>query len=398
MDDSEIRTYVVNLTKELIRTKTVNYSSKDYPDGIDGMTDPGEEWKVAEIVKREFKDMGVEWKEFNEGKRPDVLGFIGQGLEGYPRLFIAAHMDTIPAGEGWETDPFDPVEKDGYIFGRGALDDKGPLAAILAAAKLLKDKEIKGQVIIGGVSDEEVGMCPGMAKMIEEKWIEPTHALIPDTGGDFKEIIIGEKRVLWVDVTCKGKTAHGSTPYHGESAILAMTDFISLLKEQGLPFEKDPIFEDDYTINYGMIRGGTAPNQVAGECQLTLDMRLLPSQKVDEVLAYLEQLAKKANDKVQWTFSIRAEHVPIRIPDEDPLVKTIVELTNAKLKGIGGGTVSKILVKNGINSIGCGPGSPEELKYYHAANERISIQSMVDFAKNITRICEKFCNMPLNDS
>ena len=134
---------------------------------------------------------------------------------------------------------------------------------------------------------------------------------------------------------------------------------------------------------------------MAGECTLTLDMRILPNQTEDSVLSELKQIAQEANNNVSWDFKIRANHIPLRVPDNDPLVNSIVKITGARLKCIGGGTVSKVLMKNNIISVGCGPGSPDELKYYHAANERIKISSMVDFTNNIVKICEDFCNTPL---
>lgn len=383
--------YVTNLTKQLVRIRTVNYNPQDYPNkGPDGMSSPGEEWKVAEIVKKEFEKIGVKYKVFNEGKRPDVVGFIGEGLEGYPKLFIAAHMDTVPSGEGWETDPFEPVIKNGYIIGRGALDNKGPLASLLGAARILTKKEIKGQVLIGAVSDEEVNMCPGMSRIIKQGLIKPTHGIIPDSGGDFEYVVVGEKKVLWVDVVCKGIIAHGSKPYEGKNAILGMVEFIKSLKEKGLTFKKDPVFPDDYTINYGMIKGGSAPNIVAGECKLTLDMRLLPDQDEKKVLQELKQISEKINMKgLKWEFKIRANHIGFKTPENNELVETITKLTKAKPVGIGGGTVCKLLVEQGIPSVSCGPGDP---KYYHVANEKISIKSLVKFAEEIAKISEELCN------
>ena len=137
------REELVILLKELIRQNTVN--------------PPGNEFKIVNIIKKRFNARNIRFDIFEKEKgRTNIIGYIGRGKLD---LLIACHSDVVHAGSGWKTNPFVPVIKQDKLYGRGATDNKGPLASIILLAEILNEfqPQFKGQFIIGVFADEEKG-------------------------------------------------------------------------------------------------------------------------------------------------------------------------------------------------------------------------------------------------
>ncbi|MBT3405594.1 M20/M25/M40 family metallo-hydrolase [Candidatus Woesearchaeota archaeon] len=375
---------IVDLTQRLVAIRTVNYDTTNFPNGgPDGMESPGEESKVAEVIADEFRAMGIEPQFFGEHPRQDVVGVIGRQEPGYRKLLLPTHSDTVPSGEeAWTemADPFKPVVKDGYIFGRGSFDNKGPMAATIAMARMLKQYEdqIPGAIIFAAVHDEEVGMSAGLTELVKSGSIDATDAIIPDVGEEMARVIIAEKEIMMLDVIAKGKEAHGSTPQNGINAVVALAGYMAALDNYVLRHEADPRFSDGPTINVGMLNGGSAPNTVPGSAKASLDMRYLPGRTRRQVLRELRNL-RRTYEKGGATFRpvVKMHMESHSVDPDDDLVKAIVQYSGADAIGIGGRTVCGALAKAGLTAVGWGPG---EDKYFHVADERIAVQQLVDFA------------------
>ena len=192
---------ILNLISELVAQDTSN--------------PPGEEHKVGKIVEKELKKYKIKYKKFEKVKgRPNILAYIGKGK---PSLFIPTHMDTVPAGDHWNTNPFKVLKKGDFLYGLGVSDNKGPLACMLVLAKIIKkhEKNLKGQLILGFVSDEEKGSSYGMQFLLDKKLFKPNFAIVPDSPTSLKKISIGEKGRLEISITSHGKQGHASRPYEG---------------------------------------------------------------------------------------------------------------------------------------------------------------------------------------
>ncbi|MBI4447816.1 M20 family metallopeptidase [Candidatus Woesearchaeota archaeon] len=352
---------LIAILEELIRQKTVN--------------PPGNEYLAAKIVKKRFEELKISYKTFEKQKgRTNILGYIGKGK---PQLLIAAHLDVVPEGTGWKTPAFHPVLKGDKIYGRGACDNKGPLAAMLVLASRLKKVEAKlrGTVIIAALADEEKGSDLGMKYLINECKLKPDWAIIPDVGGYMKRVIIAEKGILEIKITAKGKQAHASTPEKGINAIEIICGFIKKLKKHKFKYKQHPLLKKP-TLNIGMIKGGFAPNAVPGQCELEIDIRFLPSQKKEQIIREIKSLAPK-NVKIQITQCTP----PSQVKKESKLVKTLIKNLKAKgikaeCKGMGGVTVAKNLVLSGAEAIAFGPGGDDAA---HISNEWISLKELQKF-------------------
>ncbi|MCD4652956.1 M20/M25/M40 family metallo-hydrolase [bacterium] len=379
---------ILDLLKEMVAEKTVNVPTAKLGN-FDYLTIRGEEWKVGDIVEREFKKWGIPFDTFSRMKgRPNVIGYVGRGDKGSNKLFMACHMDIVPPGTGWDTDPYDMIEKDGYVYGRGVLDNKGPLASSMLAAKILKqvigDENLSGELQISGMSDEEAadpdGIDYGVHYLMDEKLIDPTFAIIPDIGENMKKIDVAEKGRVVVTVTAKGVQAHGSTPHLGINAINKLANFLVLLENYTLKHVTDPIL-DHCTVNVGEIHGGSAANSVPNECSVDIDIRIVPGQTPASVKEELRELSLKVAD--DFVFDLGNQTMPHAIDPENVLVKSIQK--NAKEFslapepfGLGGGTFAKGMNEHGILAVAFGPGDDTA---FHVANESLEAEQLVTFAE-----------------
>ncbi len=386
----EIRKRIVALVTEMVREKTVNVISEKLAEHP-YLKIRGEEFRVARIVERELKKMRIPFNTYARiQERPNVIAKLGKNENGR-RLLIPAHMDVVPAGEGWEGDPFEVIEKDGKLYGRGTSDNKGQLASILVAADILKklnlDDNLPGQLLVAALSDEEAadpdGIDYGIGYLLEEKLIDPTHAIVPDIGSEMQEIDIAEKGRLVIKVTALGVQAHGSEPERGVNAIYMMMKLLHRIKELKLSYHPHPLLSAP-TINLGEIHGGVAPNVVPGTCYIYLDIRLVPGMTREQVLKEIKSCMQSVENG-KFRIDIISESKPFAIDPANELVALIQKCTGevlgfiAEPKGLSGGTYAKNLIESNVLTVGWGPGGDTA----HIANEYIEVQQLMDFTKLI---------------
>jgi len=371
----------VKILKDLISFNTVN--------------PPGDEYLVVNYVKRFFIKNNIKFKIFSkDSKRQNIIGFIGKGK---PELLISCHSDTVPAGDGWKTNPFKAVIKNKRIYGRGAIDDKGPLAGLLVAAKEIKKFEtnLKGTLLVCVPSDEERGSKFGLKYLIDEKKIKPDFAIMPDNAGSMRRISIAEKGVLWLELNSKGKIAHGSRPEKGINAVSNLIEVLNLIKKYKMKFKEHNLLTKP-TINLGQIQGGNAPNMVPSAAKAVLDIRFLPHQDPKQILKEIKLLiekAKKKNKTININIKILEKCPATEVDRNNKLVNIIKEVTKKTLGfepgivGDSGASDAKSLIEKGIPAVGFSLG---EGKMFHVANENIKIKELTDFSKVLTEIVKVF--------
>ncbi len=357
---------LVNLLKKLVEQDTTN--------------PPGNEYKIVDIVEKFFKDNDIRYEKHEKvNNRPNIIGRIGK--EG-PKILVACHSDVVPAGDGWTMPAFKPTIKKGRMYGRGTIDNKGPMASMLILAKILKsfEKKLNGEIIFAVVADEEAGSNCGMKYLIKEKIIDIDYAIIPDISGNCLEIDIAEKGALFVNVTAYGKQAHGSRPNLGINAITNMMGFDHAIRKSEFLTKKNKLLGKS-TINLGKIEGGVKHNLVAGKCVAGYDIRYIPETDENKILKELKEIASKIGD---FGFQILTHHEPTQVNPDNAMVKAIQKNSKkvlgkkAKLIGLSGATVCKELIKEGIPAIGYSAGDDELV---HCADENIKIQELYDFAE-----------------
>jgi succinyl-diaminopimelate desuccinylase len=396
-DAESMRAFIVDLTLRICRERTVDYFVQDFPGGgPDGMKSPGEEGKVVAILEQELAARSMPCTTHAKVVgRENLLARVGRARPGYRKLMVMLHTDVVPSGapSAWRFLPFEPFEKEGKLYGRGVLDDKGPLASAFATLLILKKHEqlVDGEFIFGAVADEEVGIGVGVDYLLEEKLIDCTDAIIPDIAGEMREINVAEKGRVLLKVKARGKQAHAMNPAKGVNAIHAMSRFLLALEGLSLRHQVHPILGGP-TINTGLIGGGMAPNAVAADCEVTLDIRYVPSQTPagirDEIQALADSVEMPgASFEVQIFKSSR----PCEVSPEAEIVKLILKhAPDAKVVGSGGGTFANPLVQAGIQAVGWAPGNEET---YHEPNEEIEISQLTTFAGRLANLALEICSM-----
>lgn len=387
-NEARITDELVRLLGEMVREKTVNVVSEKLAEHP-YLKIRGEEHRVAAIVGREFDEWGIPYDTYSRQEgRPNLIARIGRDVSG-DRLFLAGHMDVVPAGDGWPGDPFEMTVKDGYAYGRGVLDNKGPLVACMLAARVLKEavgeESLRGQLQIAALADEEAtdpdGVDYGIGFLLQEGKVNATMAIIPDIGENMKSIDIAEKGRTVIKITSIGKQAHGSTPERGVNAVFPMARLA--LELEKLELEHVPHDQLGHpTLNLGEIHGGAAPNIVPGECHISLDIRTVPGMTREGLLAQIDACCERAGG--EFKVAVMASTEPHQISPDNAVVRAIQANGREALGftpepfGMGGGTYAKGLNLAGVIAVGWGPGDDNA---FHVANESVEIRQLVDFSR-----------------
>jgi succinyl-diaminopimelate desuccinylase len=334
------------------------------------------EYERAVFVERWLEELGakVSRYEFPDKRVPEgVRVNLTTSLEGKNArtLWFATHLDTVPEGsrELWETDPYNPVVKDGKIFGRGSEDNGQGVVSTLFTYKALKTLDIKPVMNVGFayVSDEETGSKFGVVPLFEAGAFKPIDmAIVPDYGSpDGSQIEVAEKDSLWLKITTKGKQVHGSQPQKGLNAARVGMKFA---------LEIDELLHRKYSASESLFDPPISTfeptkrelnvdnvNTVPGLDVQYFDCRILPQYQRHQVMNDIQLL----KEKVQSETGAQIKLDPPSIPNEEPIPLTPVEsevvqrLQNAlknlrgiegKPIGIGGGTFGSYFRFKGIHS------------------------------------------------
>jgi acetylornithine deacetylase/succinyl-diaminopimelate desuccinylase-like protein len=388
----QMRDFIVSTTIEVCKARTVNYNPKDYPGvGPDDMDMPGREERVVEILEPILDEWGIPHR--REGRvpeRPSLFASVGRRQPGKRRMMFLLHTDTVPAGAeaDWKFPPFSAHEKNGKLYGRGVLDNKGPMVAALAALKILKAHEeaIPGEVVFAAMADEEVQAGYGLDWLLENDKIACDEAIVPDIAGEMVEINVAEKGRAQLRVTARGKAAHAMDPRKGVSAIFGIADLLRRIEKLKMPHKKHVILGSP-TLNVGIVRGGNAANAVPDRAEIVVDIRFVPGQTEKKIIKQVRDLCKEvATKRKGLKLEVSAERgaLPIAVAPSAPIVKAIQRHEpRAKIVGTGGGTFAHPLVERGIAAVGWSPGNE---KTYHQPNEEIAVSQLTEFTGKLAAV------------
>lgn len=362
----------VELLQNLIRIPSVN------PDGAPDQGATGEK-ECATFVGSVLESFGaeVQFEDVLPG-RPNVIGRFPGG-EGKPGLLFAPHTDTVSVA-GMTVDPFGAEIRDGRIYGRGASDTKGTMAAMLCALVAMKD-EIPGLpvgVAFVGLMGEEAGQ-PGSKHFAEHHSEEFDFAVV----GEPTELdtVYAHKGCVWLELTARGKSCHGATPELGDNAVrklmALLSDLLPSLESQ-LPDFTDPVLGNP-TVSLGMISGGTSPNIVPSECRCVLDFRETPALFREGGSQFLlEQFLCKAGLADSISIRVTCDSVPLLTDASNDGVKKLASI-GSRLTTAPWFCDAGRLAQGGIPAVACGPG---KIAQAHTKDEYLEVDDLeagVDF-------------------
>ena len=369
---------MTSLTETLASLVQINSVNPAYGDG-------GSEANLAPLVEAFFAAQGIET--FRQEVFPHRWNVIAR-LPGRSdrRVVLEAHMDTVSI-KGMSIPPFEPAIRNGRLYGRGAVDDKAGLAAMMHAVAAVKKDGLTPpcEVWLAAVVDEEFSYR-GVVKLCEGLQAEAAIVAEPTE----MRIVVASKGVLRFRIITEGKAAHSSKPHLGVNAISHMSRLVLALEamNERMAPRKHPLL-GAATLNVGVISGGVQVNLVPDQCAIEVDRRLLPGEKpVDVMLEFQELLDNLA--ALHSGFSARIE-CPLLLVDEaldTPMDASVVSsarrvLRTMKLKdqpcGVPFGSDASKLARAGVPAIVFGPGSIDQA---HAADEYVElaqVEQAMDF-------------------
>lgn len=364
---------IIAFIQELIRTPSQN--------GVDP------EYKIAKIVSNRLKKFGFKPILIGEKKRPSLLCYCNKGKG--KKLWLDAPLDTVTIGDKskWKYSPFSGKIVNRKLYGRGSIDCKAAIGIFtyVAAAIFQGNERIKGQLILSFDSDEQSGNFTGIKNLLN-KGVKADACIIgyPRT----KEIIIGARGVLRLNITTFGKTAHtGSRSHKGINAIGKMVKVIQGLERLKMKYKKSNLFKFGPNLTVSKICGGRAINVVPDECSIKVDIRLIPSQTKDTVLKDINALLKKFR-KNDPTLRVKTEpylyEAPFQTSQDSKIVKILKQNaeeilgTRIRLTAAGGSGIGNVTGNKGIPTI---TGFGVNGNNVHSENEYILINSILPVAK-----------------
>lgn len=376
------RETVIHLTQKLVRIDSV---FRD--DGV------STEREVAEFVAQYLRAIGIEThvEEVVPG-RPNVIGIIDSGKPGKTLLF-EGHTDVVTEGnrEAWKYDPFGAEIVDGRMYGRGTNDTKGNLACMITACQsiLLDEEAFTGKIILCIPCDEE-GLMLGIKHFIKQGWADGVDGAIicePEEN----QVCIAQRGAIRLRVDIYGKMAHGAISWSGINPNWRMARFITemekLEKEEQLRLGEDPFLKWPTitpTILRAPVKGDAQINVIPDHCMTTLDIRTVPAQNHDELLAKIEAIIDrmKAEDpdfNVELTV---LDNRPATATDkEDPVVQAIYQAvkdvleTEPRYNGVPGATDGTFLHVHGVPIVTIGAGDRE---IPHQIDEYVDIEELAE--------------------
>jgi len=376
---------VSTLLADLIRIESVNM-------GYPGCT-KGED-KISEYIYHYFKKMSINYimDEVLPG-RSNVICFIeGKDKRG---LCIESHMDTVSI-DNMDIDPLNPIIKDGKMYGRGSVDDKGSVAAMMHAIKLLTRNKLKPSTDLYFVAsvDEEY-QHRGVDHFLK-KGIKLQGAVVGE--GTQLNIVTACKGVVRWRITSRGEEGHSSKPGKGHNAIYDMIDLIYAVKNDLIPSYQNTRHHvlGSPILSVECIDGGTAVNIIPDRCLIEVDRRLLPGETSDEakneILNIIDKLKISNKDMDINISNPTTETIPMDTDINQKVVKTAMEsckkiLGSSKMEGAEWGCDASSFTAAGIPSIVLGPGNALQA---HTKDEFVCLTEVCKAAEIYSQICLDF--------
>jgi acetylornithine deacetylase/succinyl-diaminopimelate desuccinylase-like protein len=367
----EIEQEITNFLSDLIRINTTN--------------PPGNETKAANYIAQYLAKEGFKTEiiESAPGRGNVITRLKGTGEK--PSILLLSHLDVVAANPNeWTVPPFAGTIKDGYVYGRGAIDMKSMTAIEVLVMKLLKknNAKLKGDVVLAATADEEKGGEEGAGYLLqhhrEKIWCpyvlnEGGGLATPTKKGDVFTVQTAEKGILWLKIKAKGVPGHGSTPNMADNAIVRMnkvinnlgnyqpeTMYVPTLKQflaeiakhypeidemfsrlLANPKQSEQILEElakkdralaeeirprtKMTIAPTMIQGGVKENIIPSDCEAVFDCRILPGQSVTKTIDLIKDLLKDVGME-KLTFEIIQAHDGSESTTETPLYNAITQV------------------------------------------------------------------------
>jgi len=378
------RSYTLDTLARLVRTNSIN------PTLAAGA--PGEK-EIAEFIAGSLRGCGLESEIFEpESGRTSVVGRLA-GAGGGRSLMLNAHCDTVDVC-GMD-EPFSGAIRDGKLYGRGAYDMKGSLAACMAAAKVLKDagQRLRGDVLVAAVADEEYGSI-GTRDLIGRVKVDGAIVTEPTA----LEVCLAHKGYLWIEVVVEGRAAHGSKFELGIDANMKMGLFLAKLSELERELrERAPHkLVGPPSLHAAMLNGGTGLSTYAPSCTLHIERRTVPGETEAQAVAEIQAIADELSDSdMDFRATVRPYFTrePFEVAEDAEIVRA-VDRAAERVRGVRPAHIgdtpwmdAALLQAAGVETVVCGAAGAGA----HSDLEWVDVESVITLAEILAEAALEYC-------
>ena len=379
------REFILRTLTNLVRINSINPSIA---------ADGGGEAQIADYVAHVLRGLGLDVSTFDSAPGRTTAYGILRGSGGGRSLMLNAHADTV--GVEGMVNPFSAEIRDGRLYGRGAHDMKGSLAAGLGAAKMLVDAGVtlRGNLVVAAVADEEYGSM-GTTDLIPRCRVDAAIVTEPTN----LSICLAHKGYVWIDVETSGKAAHGSRFTEGVDAVMRMGRFLAELERLEVALRTGPAHPlvGPPSLHAALINGGTGLSTYAESCRLQVERRTVPGETVErvgaEVQAIVDRLAA-GDPSFRATVRTFFSREPFEVAPDAGIVRVLAAASGAVLDAppaFVGDTPwmdAALLAAAGVETVVMGPTGAGE----HSAVEWVDVESVVRTAEILARTAADYCN------
>ncbi len=357
--------------------------------------------ELIEWVKGYLEGHGVSSRVIldSTGRKAGIFAQIGPSEPG--GVVLSAHTDVVPVDwQEWASDPWKLTEREGRLYGRGSCDMKGFISVVLANLPLMAGSNLQRPIQIALTRDEEIG-CLGAPPLIEAMQDElPPAASVIVGEPTMMSVVNGHKGTLGYRVRCRGHEVHSSILHTGVSAVMTAARIIewgNRLNEKGLASKAcgfAELFDPPCTTAHaGMIKGGTAMNITARDCEFSFDFRFLPGDSAVSIDAEFREFIAEQDagcKRIHGGAGVGAEEI-FRVPPMAPESDGAADVIARALTGDNGShavsyaTEAGQFQEAGYSVVVCGPG---DIKQAHGADEYISLEQLKAGSRFVRRLVE----------
>jgi acetylornithine deacetylase len=367
---------IADLTAELVRIDSVN------PALIPGAAGEAE---LARFVARWLEEAGleVEVEEVAPG-RPNVVG-VARGSGGGRTLLLNAHLDTV--GVAGMDDPFSGRVADGRVHGRGSVDMKAGLAAIMLAGREARSRGLRGDVVVAAVVDEEVGSI-GTEALLRRRTADAAIVTEPTS----LDVAIAHKGFVAFELETEGRAAHGSRPDLGVDAIAKMGHVLVGIEalDRALRARAPHRLLGTGSIHASVIEGGQEFSSYPASCSLQAERRILPGETREQAEAELRSLlARLGESDADFRSSFRAAfwRDAFEISADAEIVRLVQDHAGTQLVGMSFWADSALLAGAGIPTVLFGPGGSG----LHESEEWVDVAQAERCVEVLTQVAAELC-------
>ena len=339
------------------------------------------------------------WRVNEQKHKASLLARIGPDEKG--GIVLSGHSDVVPVkGQPWQTDPFTLTEKDGAFYGRGTADMKSFLALALAHVPDFLRAKLKRPIWLAISHDEEVG-CLGAAPMAKEmvaRGIAPALVIIGEPTS--MQLVTAHKGILSFETIVTGHEAHSSMPEQGINAVMLMAELMATLNRIAESTRQRPHADSAFVTPYssvhiGVVEGGTARNIIPRYARMAWEVRPLPGENVEVLLAPFHEKCRALDVQLKKTHAhcgivtnLLTDVRGMTLAKDAPYLPLAFHLAGTNdSHGVAFGTEGGIFQGYGLPVIICGPGSIDQA---HQPNEFIAAAQLAlgdAFMKRVAASC-----------